>query len=92
MASALIRLSSDRVVDAEEEVQVLAQDDVVQEHQVAAASAPIPAAKPATKPKVLKIATAPAVSTRRRKGVVIRDPKEELHIDTPAETPTMKDK
>nr|GFB42097.1 hypothetical protein [Tanacetum cinerariifolium] len=92
MASALICLSSDRVVDAEEEVQVLAQDDVVQEHQVAAASAPIPAAKPATKPKVLKIATAPAVSTRRRKGVVIRDPKEELHIDTPAETPTMKDK
>nr|GEW45058.1 hypothetical protein [Tanacetum cinerariifolium] len=32
------------------------------------------------------------VSTRRRKGVVIRDPKEELHIDTPAETPTVKDK
>nr|GFC20709.1 hypothetical protein [Tanacetum cinerariifolium] len=31
---------------------------------------------------------ATAVSTRRRKGVVIRDPEEELHIDTPAETPT----
>nr|GFA94432.1 hypothetical protein [Tanacetum cinerariifolium] len=56
--------------------------------QVAAASTPIPAAKP----KVLKIAAAPAVSTRRRKGVVIRDPEEELHIDTPAETPTVKDK
>nr|GFD32815.1 hypothetical protein [Tanacetum cinerariifolium] len=41
---------------------------------VAAASTPIPAAKPATKPKVLKIAAAPAVSTRKRKGVVIRDP------------------
>nr|GFC51326.1 hypothetical protein [Tanacetum cinerariifolium] len=51
--------------------------------QVVAASAPIPAAKP----KVLKIAVAPAVSTRRRKGVVIRDPEEDLHIDTPAETP-----
>nr|GFA73563.1 hypothetical protein [Tanacetum cinerariifolium] len=56
--------------------------------QVAAASTPIPAAKP----KVLKIAVTPAVSTRRRKGVVIRDPEEELHIDTPAETPTVKDK
>nr|GFA99402.1 hypothetical protein [Tanacetum cinerariifolium] len=56
--------------------------------QVAAASTPIPAAKP----KVFKIAAAPAVSTRRRKGVVIRDPEEELHIDTPAETPTVKDK
>nr|GEW59857.1 hypothetical protein [Tanacetum cinerariifolium] len=56
--------------------------------QVVAASTPIPAAKP----KILKIAAAPAVSTRRRKGVEIRDPEEELHIDTPAETPTMKDK
>nr|GEZ99895.1 hypothetical protein [Tanacetum cinerariifolium] len=60
--------------------------------QVAAASTPIPAAKPAAKPKVLKIAAAPAVSTRKRKGVVIRDPKEELHIDTLAETPTVEDK
>nr|GEZ98493.1 hypothetical protein [Tanacetum cinerariifolium] len=60
--------------------------------QVAAASAPIPAAKPAAKPKVLKIAASPAVSTKRRKGVVIRDLEEELHIDTPAETPTVKDK
>nr|GFB43227.1 hypothetical protein [Tanacetum cinerariifolium] len=56
--------------------------------QVATASTPIPAAKP----KVLKIAAALAVSTRRRKGVIIRDPEEELHIDTPAETPTVKDK
>nr|GEX50271.1 hypothetical protein [Tanacetum cinerariifolium] len=30
--------------------------------------------------------------SRRRKGVVIRDPKEELHVDTPAETPIVKDK
>nr|GFA30346.1 hypothetical protein [Tanacetum cinerariifolium] len=57
--------------------------------QVAAASTPIPAAKP----KVLKIAAAAlAVSTRRRKGIMIRDPEEELHDDTLAETPTVKDK
>nr|GEV21083.1 hypothetical protein [Tanacetum cinerariifolium] len=56
--------------------------------QVVAASTPIPAAKP----KILKIATAPVVSIRKRKGVVIRDLEEELHTDTPAETPTMKDK
>nr|GFC86256.1 hypothetical protein [Tanacetum cinerariifolium] len=56
--------------------------------QVATASTPISAAKP----KTLKIAAALAVSTRRRKGVIIRDPEEELHTDTPAETPTVKDK
>nr|GEV82370.1 hypothetical protein [Tanacetum cinerariifolium] len=56
--------------------------------QVVAASTPIPAAKP----KILNILAAPAVSTRRRKGVVIRDPKEELPSDTPAETPKVKDK
>nr|GEW03813.1 hypothetical protein [Tanacetum cinerariifolium] len=56
--------------------------------QVAAASTHVPVAKP----KTLKIAAAPAVSTRRRKGVVIRDPEEELHTDTLAETPTVKDK
>nr|GEV24707.1 hypothetical protein [Tanacetum cinerariifolium] len=42
--------------------------------------------------EVLKIAAALAVSTRKRKGVVIRDPEEELHTDTLAETPTVKDK
>nr|GFC06844.1 hypothetical protein [Tanacetum cinerariifolium] len=51
--------------------------------QVVAASTPIPAAKP----KTLTITAAPVVSTRRRKGVVIRDPEEELHSDTPTETP-----
>nr|GEZ08377.1 hypothetical protein [Tanacetum cinerariifolium] len=30
--------------------------------------------------------------TRRRKGVIIRDPKEELSLKTPAETPKVKDK
>nr|GEY72092.1 hypothetical protein [Tanacetum cinerariifolium] len=58
--------------------------------QVAAARTP---PVPVAKPKTLKIAAAaPAVSTRRRKGVVIRDPKEEIHTDTPAETPIVKDK
>nr|GFB83115.1 hypothetical protein [Tanacetum cinerariifolium] len=53
----------------------------------------ISAAKPAAKPKVLKVVpAAPAVSTRKRKGVVIRDPEEELHNDTPAETQSAKDK
>nr|GFB67736.1 hypothetical protein [Tanacetum cinerariifolium] len=53
----------------------------------------ISAAKPATKPKVLKVVPAtPAISTRKRKGVVIRDPEEELHDDTPAETQPAKDK
>nr|GEX33407.1 hypothetical protein [Tanacetum cinerariifolium] len=53
----------------------------------------ISAAKPAAKPKALKIVpAAPAVSTRKRKGVVIRYPKEELHDDTPAETLSDKDK
>nr|GFA62578.1 hypothetical protein [Tanacetum cinerariifolium] len=56
-------------------------------------STPISAAKPAAKPKVLKIvAAAPAVSTRKRKGVIIRDPEEDLHDDTPAETLSVKDK
>nr|GEV92293.1 hypothetical protein [Tanacetum cinerariifolium] len=77
--------------------------DLDHSYKVAAASTPIPAAKPvvtdastpipAAKPKVLKIAAAaPAVSTRKRKGVVIRDPEEELHTKTPAETPDVKDK
>nr|GEV12609.1 hypothetical protein [Tanacetum cinerariifolium] len=60
---------------------------------VVAVSTPISAAKPVAKPKVLKIvAAAPAVSTRKRKEVVIRDPEEELHNDTPAETLSVKDK
>nr|GEZ30415.1 hypothetical protein [Tanacetum cinerariifolium] len=33
-----------------------------------------------------------AAYTRRRKGVIIRDPEEELSLKTPAETPKVKDK
>nr|GFD19290.1 hypothetical protein [Tanacetum cinerariifolium] len=51
--------------------------------RVVAASTPISVAKPVAKPKALKIVpAAPAVSTRKRKEVVIRDPGEELHDDT----------
>nr|GFD44552.1 hypothetical protein [Tanacetum cinerariifolium] len=56
--------------------------------QVVAARTPIPAAKP----KTFTITAAHAVLTRRRKGVVIRDPEEELSSDTLAETPKVKDK
>nr|GFD09625.1 hypothetical protein [Tanacetum cinerariifolium] len=58
-------------------------------------SSPVVAAStliPVVKPKILSITAAPAVSTTRRKGVVIRDPEEELYSDTPAETPKVKDK
>nr|GEX94781.1 hypothetical protein [Tanacetum cinerariifolium] len=91
-------LSMQEDTEVQEAVEVVTTAKLITEvvtaaaTQVAAASTPIPVAKPAVKPKVLKIAAAPAVSTRRSKGVVIRDPKEELHVDTPAETPTVKDK
>nr|GEZ41088.1 uncharacterized mitochondrial protein AtMg00810-like [Tanacetum cinerariifolium] len=57
--------------------------------QVSAASITIPAAKPsipAAAPTVV------AAYTRRRNGVIIRDPEEELPLKTPAETPKVKDK
>nr|GEZ71511.1 hypothetical protein [Tanacetum cinerariifolium] len=57
--------------------------------QVSAASATISAAKPsipAAAPTVI------ASYTRRRKGVIIRDPEEELYSKTPVETPKLKDK
>nr|GFA22060.1 ribonuclease H-like domain, reverse transcriptase, RNA-dependent DNA polymerase [Tanacetum cinerariifolium] len=92
-----IELEVDQEKDAEEDTEVqevvkvviVAKliTEVVTTAATAAVSAPVPAAKPVAKTKVLKIAAAaPAVSTRKRKGVVIRDPEEELHKDTPAET------
>nr|GEU75615.1 hypothetical protein [Tanacetum cinerariifolium] len=57
--------------------------------QVSAASATISAAKPsipAAAPTVV------AAYTRRKKGVIIRDPKEELSSKTSAKTPKLKDK
>nr|GEZ27508.1 hypothetical protein [Tanacetum cinerariifolium] len=49
---------------------------------ISAASATIPAAVP----------TVVAAYTRRKKGVIIRDPEEELSLKTPVETPKVKDK
>nr|GFA45960.1 hypothetical protein [Tanacetum cinerariifolium] len=57
--------------------------------QVSAASATISAIKPsipAAAPTVV------AAYTRRRKGVILRDPEEELPLKTLAETPKVKDK
>nr|GFC18993.1 hypothetical protein [Tanacetum cinerariifolium] len=62
--------------------------ELVKDAEVVAASTPIPAAKP----KILNIVAAPTVSTRRRKGFIIRDPEEELSSDTPSKTPKVKDK
>nr|GFA17682.1 hypothetical protein [Tanacetum cinerariifolium] len=73
------------------EVVLAATTQVV--HAAKPAVVSISVAKPAAKPKVLKIVlTAPAISTRKRKGVVIKDPEEELHDDTPAETLSDKGK
>nr|GEY02189.1 hypothetical protein [Tanacetum cinerariifolium] len=57
--------------------------------QVSAASVTISAAKPSIPAAAL---TGVAAYTRRRKGVIIRDPEEELSSKTPAETPKLKDK
>nr|GFB33839.1 hypothetical protein [Tanacetum cinerariifolium] len=87
-------LSMQEDTEVQEAVEVMTTAKLITEvvtaaaAQVAAASTPILAAKP----KVLKIDAAPVVSTRKRKGVVIRDPEEELHIDTLAETLSVKDK
>nr|GEV80248.1 hypothetical protein [Tanacetum cinerariifolium] len=56
---------------------------------IPAASATISAAKPtipAAAPTVV------AAYTKRRKGIIIRDPEEELPLKTPTETPVVKDK
>nr|GFA29139.1 hypothetical protein [Tanacetum cinerariifolium] len=73
--------------EVQEAVEIVTTAKLMTEVVTAAASTPIPAVKP----KILSIVTAPVVSTRRRKGVVIRDPKEELQSDTPAKTPKVKD-
>nr|GFC49554.1 hypothetical protein [Tanacetum cinerariifolium] len=96
-------LSMQEDTEVQEVVEVVNAAKLMTEVATTAASIPIPAAKPvvvaisaakpAAKPKVLKIVPAAlAVLTRKRKGVVIRDPKEELHDDTLAETLSDKDK
>nr|GFB98789.1 hypothetical protein [Tanacetum cinerariifolium] len=100
-----IELVDDQEKDAQEDTEVQEVVEVVNAAklmtevvttaatQVVAVSTHISAAKPVAKPKVLKIVpAAPTISTRKRKGVVIRDPEEELHDDTSAETFSAKDK
>nr|GEV71077.1 hypothetical protein [Tanacetum cinerariifolium] len=64
--------------------------------QVSAASTTILATSvtiPAAKPTIPAAAPTVVVAyTRRRKGVIIRDPEEELSLKTSAETPKVKDK
>nr|GFC03273.1 hypothetical protein [Tanacetum cinerariifolium] len=62
----------------------LITDVVTTASQVTAASATISAAKPSIPAAALTIV---ATYTRRRKGVIIKDPEEELSLKTPAETP-----
>nr|GFB23923.1 hypothetical protein [Tanacetum cinerariifolium] len=90
-------LSMQEDLKVQEVVEVVNAAKLMTEVVTAATTQVIPAAEPvvaavstpvsAAKPKVLKvIPAAPTVSTKKRKGVVIRDPEEELHDDTPAET------
>nr|GEV79492.1 putative reverse transcriptase, RNA-dependent DNA polymerase [Tanacetum cinerariifolium] len=96
-------LSMQEDTKVQEVVEVVNAAKLMTEVATTAASIPIPTAepavvaistaKPAAKPKVLKVVPAtPVVSTRKRKGVIIRDPEEELHDDIPAETQSAKDK
>nr|GEZ40749.1 hypothetical protein [Tanacetum cinerariifolium] len=71
------------------EVTAAASQVSVASTTIPAASATIPAAKP-TIPAA--VPTVGAAYTRRRKGVIIRDPEEDLSLKTPAETPKVKDK
>nr|GEZ48302.1 copia protein [Tanacetum cinerariifolium] len=68
-------------------------DDIDKDEGIDAVSAIIPAAKPSIPTATLTVV---AAYTRRRKGVIIRDQKEELSSKTPAEapaeTPKVKDK
>nr|GEY69916.1 hypothetical protein [Tanacetum cinerariifolium] len=63
--------------------------------QVSAASTTIPTASatiPAAKLTIYAAAPTVVAAYTRRKGVTIRDPKKELSLKTPAETPKVKDK
>nr|GEZ65392.1 reverse transcriptase domain-containing protein [Tanacetum cinerariifolium] len=96
-------LSMQEDSEVQKVVEVVNAAKLITEVVTAATTQVIPAAEPvvdavstpvsAAKPKVLQVVpAAPTISTRKRKGVVIRDPEEELHDDTPAETQSAKDK
>nr|GEV84054.1 hypothetical protein [Tanacetum cinerariifolium] len=79
----------------QEVVEVVTTTKLITEVVIAAASQVSVASItiPATKPRIHAVAlTVVAAYTRRRKGVIIRDPEEELPLKTPAETPKVKDK
>nr|GEW30543.1 reverse transcriptase domain-containing protein [Tanacetum cinerariifolium] len=81
--------------EAQEAIEIVNTAKLMTEVVTAAAATQAVAASthiPTAEPTILNIVAAPAVSTKRRKGVVIRDPEEELPSDTPAETPRVKDK
>nr|GFA07382.1 putative ribonuclease H-like domain-containing protein [Tanacetum cinerariifolium] len=84
------------VIEVVTTAKLITEVVTVASSQVSAASTTIPAASatiPAAKPTIPGAApTVVAAHTRRRKGVIIRDPKEELPLKTPAETPKVKDK
>nr|GEZ23321.1 hypothetical protein [Tanacetum cinerariifolium] len=100
------RLRKEDVSEVLEVVEVVTTAKLITEvvtaaaSQVSAVSTTIPAASatiPAAKPSIPAAApTVVASYTRRRKGVIIRDPEEELSLktsaETPAETPKVKDK
>nr|GFC26377.1 hypothetical protein [Tanacetum cinerariifolium] len=80
--------------EVQEAVEVVTTAKLMTEVVTAAATQVVPASTPipAAKPKTLTITVAPVVSTTRRKGVVIRDPEEDLPFDTRAELTKVNDK
>nr|GEW44590.1 retrovirus-related Pol polyprotein from transposon TNT 1-94 [Tanacetum cinerariifolium] len=75
-------------MDNDEGIELVKDADIAKT-EGSAASATISAAKPSI-PAAAPIVV--AAYTRRRKGVIIRDPEEKLSSKTPAETPKVKDK
>nr|GEW73657.1 hypothetical protein [Tanacetum cinerariifolium] len=77
-------------------ITILAASATIPAPKTTIASTTIPAASatiPATKPTIPAAApTVVAAYTKRRKGLIIRDPKEDLPLKTPTETPKVKDK
>nr|GEW23640.1 putative ribonuclease H-like domain-containing protein [Tanacetum cinerariifolium] len=97
--SKVLSMHEDEPAEVEEVVEVVTTAKLITEvvasasKSVSAASTTIPAAEPqvpAATPTAVPVRVA-AASTRRRKGVVIRDPEEESTAKTPADTKS-KDK
>nr|GEX72198.1 putative ribonuclease H-like domain-containing protein [Tanacetum cinerariifolium] len=81
--------SASSLIDAEKPLLKDSDGEDVDVHTYSAASATIFVAKPSIPAAALTVV---AAYTRRRKGVITRDPKEELSLKTLAETPKVKDK